>query len=94
MLSQRTRTVAANNFCTDRGIAVRAQISDRLILKGLHPGVHNRVGVITGVKHVDGTPPYRVRWLDDGHEAFVFPGPEAHVEPPAVAHAEAIKPAV
>jgi hypothetical protein len=70
---------------------MRAQIGDRLILNRLHAGDHNRVGVITEVKHDDGTPPYRVRWLDDGHEAFVFPGPEAHVEPPTVVHAEAVE---
>jgi hypothetical protein len=32
--------------------------------------------------HADGTPPYEVHWLDDGHVTLVFPGPEAHVEPP------------
>ena len=30
---------------------------------------------------VDGTPPYRVRWVEDDHETLVFPGPEAHIEP-------------
>jgi hypothetical protein len=24
-----------------------------------------------------GTPPYLVRWLDDGHEGLFFPGPGA-----------------
>lgn len=56
-------------------------VGDRLVLKGIHVGVVRRVGVITGLRHIDGTPPYEVRWLDDGHLALVFPGPEAHVEP-------------
>ncbi len=57
-----------------------AQVGDRLILKGIHVGDRQRVGIITGLRHADGTPPYQVRWLDDEHEALVFPGPEAHVE--------------
>jgi hypothetical protein len=71
---------------------MRAQVGDRLVLKGIRVGDHNRVGVITEITHDDGTPPYRVRWLDDGHEAFVFPGPEAHVEPPTVGHVGAVSP--
>lgn len=27
----------------------------------------------------DGRPPYTVRWLETGHEAIVFPGPDAEV---------------
>jgi hypothetical protein len=36
--------------------------------------------VIIALRHGDGTPPYEVRWLDSGHEALVFPGPEARIE--------------
>ncbi|HET9517363.1 MAG TPA: DUF1918 domain-containing protein [Actinoplanes sp.] len=57
-----------------------ARIGDRLILKGVRVGDAYRVGVITGLHHADGTPPYEVRWLDDGHVGLIFPGPEAHVE--------------
>jgi hypothetical protein len=39
-----------------------------------------RVGVIVGLHHQDGTPPYDVRWLDTGRETLVFPGSEGHVE--------------
>jgi hypothetical protein len=28
----------------------------------------------------NGGPPFMVRWQDSGHEALVFPGPDAHVE--------------
>lgn len=62
---------------------MRARVGERLILQGVHPGEHRRTGVITEVRRPDGEPPYLVRWLDDGHEALVFPGPEAHVEPPS-----------
>jgi hypothetical protein len=71
------------NSCTGRRIIMRAQVGDRLVVKGNHLGDHDRVGVITAITHDDGTPPYRVRWLDDGHETLVSPGPEAHVEPPS-----------
>jgi len=57
-----------------------AQVGDRLVLNGIHLGDTGRIGVITDVRHSDGTPPYQVRWLDDGHETLVFPGPEAHIE--------------
>lgn len=58
-----------------------AKVGDRLVLEGTRVGDRRRVGVITEVRHADGTPPYVVRWLDDGHEALVFPGPDARVEP-------------
>lgn len=57
-----------------------AHVGDRLILEGTHVGDHKRIGVITKLQHEDGTPPYVVRWLDTGHEALVFPGPDAHVD--------------
>jgi hypothetical protein len=56
-------------------------VGDRLILEGTHVGDPRRVGVIVAVRHVDGTPPYVVRWLDDGHEGLCFPEGGARVEP-------------
>ena len=58
-----------------------AHTGDRLVVPGLHLGDPRRVGVIVGVPHPDGTPPYQVHWLGTDHEALVFPGPEAHLEP-------------
>jgi Domain of unknown function (DUF1918) len=52
-----------------------------LILEATRVGEHRRIGVITEVRHPDGTPPYLVRWLDRDHESLVFPGPDARVEP-------------
>ena len=57
-----------------------AHVGDRIVIRGTHVGDGTRVGVITGLRHADGTPPYEVRWLDGGHTALIFPGPEAHVE--------------
>jgi hypothetical protein len=64
-------------------IAMKAQVGDQLIVEGNHVGVPRRVGVIVEVRHADGTPPYVVRWAEDGHEGLVFPGPECRVEPSA-----------
>jgi hypothetical protein len=64
---------------------MKARRGDRLILEGTHVDDRRRVGVITELRHADGTPPYVVRWLDDGHEALVFPGSDARVEEPSTA---------
>lgn len=60
---------------------MQAHVGDRLIVEGARQGDRRRVGVITELRHAGGEPPYLVRWLDDGHEALVFPGPDARVEP-------------
>jgi len=33
------------------------------------------------VRGPEGKPPYLVRWADTGHEALVFPGPDAVIHP-------------
>lgn len=39
-----------------------------------------RDGDVIGVEHADGSPPYRVRWSNTGHESLFFPGPDASVD--------------
>jgi hypothetical protein len=63
---------------------MKAEVGDRLIMESVHVSGPRRVGVILELRHRDGTPPYVVRWLDDGHEGLVFPGPESRIEPPSV----------
>jgi hypothetical protein len=65
---------------------MKAHCGDRLVLEGVHVGDHRRIGIIMTVRGADGAPPYEVRWLDNGHVALVYPGPEAHVEPPHAPH--------
>lgn len=59
---------------------MRASVGDRLIVPGRRVGEPERDAEILEVRHPDGSPPYRVRWSDSGHETLVFPGPEAHVQ--------------
>lgn len=56
-----------------------AAVGDRLVVNGTHVGDPVRCGQVIGVRHDDGSPPYLVRWEDDGHESLVFPGPGALV---------------
>jgi hypothetical protein len=56
---------------------VRAQVGDRLV----PDGDDSRAGLIIGLPHQDGSPPYVVRWLADGHVALVYPGPYARIVP-------------
>lgn len=58
---------------------MHAQVGDWLIVSsGAHGHVEHR-GEITAVPSADGSPPYRVHWTEDDHEALVFPGPDARV---------------
>lgn len=54
---------------------MKVSVGDRLMADG----DHGRVGVIIGVRNADGSPPYVVRWLTDGHIAMVFPGPYSRI---------------
>ncbi|WP_431920892.1 DUF1918 domain-containing protein [Nonomuraea jabiensis] len=62
---------------------MRAAVGDRLVVEGAHQGEPRHIGIIVALHHIDGTPPYVVRWLEDEHETLVYPGPDAHVEHPA-----------
>jgi len=59
---------------------VKAQIGDRIIIRGHHIGEPDRDAEIVDVRGEDGGPPYLVRWEEDGHESLFFPGPDASVE--------------
>lgn len=54
-----------------------AHIGDRLIVEG-DPA---RTGLIIGIPNQDGSPPYIVRWLANGHIAMVSPGQFARISP-------------
>jgi hypothetical protein len=54
---------------------MKARVGDRL----LPEGEQRRAGVIIGLPHPDGSPPYVIKWLSDGHIALFFPGPYTRV---------------
>jgi hypothetical protein len=56
---------------------MRASVGDWLI----PGGEPSRSGLVIGLHHADGSPPYVVRWQSDGHIALVFPGPYDHIVP-------------
>ncbi|BBX98412.1 DUF1918 domain-containing protein [Mycobacterium lacus] len=56
---------------------MKADVGDWLVIKGSATERADQRGLITEVRGVDGKPPYVVRWLTTGHEATVFPGPDA-----------------
>ncbi|CQD02250.1 hypothetical protein BN1232_00050 [Mycobacterium lentiflavum] len=57
---------------------MKAEVGDWLVLKGTRESADQR-GLVTQVRGADGAPPFVVRWLASGHEATVFPGPDAIV---------------
>ena len=59
---------------------MQANVGDRIVIHGHHLGEPDRDCVILDVRGPDGTPPYQVRWDEDGHESLFFPGPDASVE--------------
>ncbi|HEX2772254.1 MAG TPA: DUF1918 domain-containing protein [Micromonosporaceae bacterium] len=64
---------------------MKANIGDRLIVEGARVGEARRICEIIALRHEDGSPPYVVRWLNDGHEGLYFPGSDSHVEAAPVA---------
>ena len=60
---------------------MRAKVGDRIVIEGHRVGEPVRDCEVLEVRGVDGAPPYRVRWGDDGHEGIFTPGTDARVEP-------------
>jgi hypothetical protein len=61
---------------------MHAEVGDWLHVHGRVVGTPDQTSEIIEVRGPDGAPPYLVR-RHDGHEALVFPGPDASVEHPA-----------
>ena len=59
---------------------MQATAGDRLIIKSHHVGEPDRDAEILEVRGPNGAPPYVVRWEEDGHEGFFFPGPDAVIQ--------------
>jgi hypothetical protein len=58
---------------------MRADVGDRIVIRGHRIGEPNRDGEVLATGP-DGSPPFRVRWGDTGHEGLFFPGSDATIE--------------
>ncbi len=69
--------VARTSMATPRRavVAMHARVGDRLVVDG------DRVGIVVGVPAEDGSPPYIIKWLEDGHIAMVLPDQYARILP-------------
>jgi hypothetical protein len=54
---------------------MRARVGDQLVVG------HDRIGIVLGVPSADGSPPYVVKWLNDGHIALVQPDEYSRIVP-------------
>lgn len=61
---------------------MHAQPGDHIVIRSRTIGSAVRDAEVLAVEHADGSPPYRVRWSDDGHEGLFFPGTDAYVHHP------------
>jgi hypothetical protein len=59
---------------------MRAQVGDRIVIRNAHVDEPVRDGEVLEVRGPDGEPPFLVRWADSGHEALLFPGPDASIQ--------------
>ena len=62
-------------------VVMHAQVGDRIVVQAMHVGDLVRDAEILEVRGPNGTPPYLVRWSDDGHVGLYFPGPDARINP-------------
>jgi len=60
---------------------MRATVGDQIVIHSQHVDEQVRSGQIIDVRGPDGSPPFVVRW-GDGHEALIYPGPDAEVQHP------------
>lgn len=52
---------------------MQASVGDELLVHGRTVGHHDRTARVLQVLGENGTPPYRVKFEDDGHEALMSP---------------------
>ena len=58
---------------------MQATVGDRIVVHSAHVDEKVRDGEVLEVRGAEGGPPFLVRW-SDGHEALVFPGPDAEIQ--------------
>jgi Domain of unknown function (DUF1918) len=73
-------TTIGDHIDRPRGDKMRADVGDRLIVRGHRVGESTRTAEVLEVHGQGGGPPYLVRWVDDGHESLVVPSSDFVVE--------------
>jgi Domain of unknown function (DUF1918). len=58
---------------------MHAIVGDQILIHNTHVEEPVREGEIIEVRGQGGEPPFLVRWSDTGHEALIYPGPDAEV---------------
>jgi len=58
---------------------MRAHTGDLIIVKGRTDSSATRRAMVLEAHGPDGSAPFLVRWIEGGHQALVFPGPDAVV---------------
>jgi hypothetical protein len=58
---------------------MEASVGDEVVAHARHIGEHDRHGIITMIRHSDGSPPYVVQW-EDGHEAVFYPSADCTIK--------------
>jgi Domain of unknown function (DUF1918) len=56
---------------------MRAHTGDWLIVKGRSDISAARRAIVLEAHGPEGSAPFLVRWIESGHQALVFPGPDA-----------------
>ncbi len=59
---------------------MRAHPDDQIVVRGHRMGQPDRKGRLIEARGPDGSPPYLVRWDDNGHTTLFFPGTDCVVE--------------
>ena len=68
---------------------MQAQVGDQLVKQGQCTGLAEVVGIVIEVSNEDGSPPWLVKFYEDGHEELVTPPSDTYwVRGHAVPHQE------
>jgi amino acid transporter len=78
------RETGAPDQATERSTEMKAEVGDKLVIRGHAIGMKERHATIVEVRGADGAPPYVVHWddelTDEPHDHLFYPGPDADVE--------------